>query len=340
MTDVHGAAVVGLGIGTEHVRAMRRQPERFLTRAVCDPDDARSSAVAQRIGADVQSFDEIPARDDIEIIALATPPHLHREQLEQILRAGKLCVCEKPLVGTVAEVDELAAIEADSAGSIVPVFNYRYGHGLQKLALLHEPGLTGQLYSASMTLAWRRRADYYSVPWRGTRATELGGILLSHAIHGLDAFLHLLGSPERVYASVRTLVNDIETEDTAAAVMEMPDGGLITINATLGSAVEMSQHRFAFSNLTAESGLEPYTFTDEPWVFAGDTPEASAAIESALDRFEPRRDGWTGQYERLADALDAGATPPTTLADARRAIGLVEAMYRSSETGRPVEVTT
>jgi predicted dehydrogenase len=165
MTDVHGAAVVGLGIGTEHVRAMRRQPERFLTRAVCDPDDARSSAVAQRIGVDVQSFDEILARDDIEIIALATPPHLHREQLEQILRAGKLCVCEKPLVGTVAEVDELAAIEADSAGSIVPVFNYRYGHGLQKLALLHEQGLTGQLYSASMTLAWRRRAAYYSVPW-------------------------------------------------------------------------------------------------------------------------------------------------------------------------------
>jgi predicted dehydrogenase len=340
VTNVHGAAVVGLGIGTEHVRAMRRQPERFQIRAVCDPDATRSTAVAERIGAEVQDLDEILVRDDIELVALATPPHLHREQIEQVLRAGKHCVCEKPVVGTVAEVDELKAVEADSSGAVMPVFNYRYGHGFQKLALLHEAGLTGRLYAASMSLAWRRRADYYAVPWRGSKETELGGILLSHAIHGLDAFLHLLGPPERVYASVRTLVNDIETEDTAAAVMEMPDGGLITINATLGSALEMSQHRFAFAGLTAESGLEPYTFTDDPWVFHGDTPETSAAIESTLATFQPRRDGWTGQYERFADALDAGAPPPVTLDDARRAIGLVEAMYRSSETGRPVEVTT
>lgn len=340
MTTVHGAAVIGLGIGTEHVRAMRRQPDRFEIRAVCDPDEVRSSAVAERIGCDVQGMEEILARDDVEVVALATPPHLHREQIERVLRAGKHCVCEKPLVGTVAEVDDLAAIESESSGSVVPVFNYRFGHGLQKLALLHEEGVTGRLYAASMTLAWRRRADYYAVPWRGSRATELGGILLSHAIHGLDAFLHLLGPPERVYASVRTLVNDIETEDTAAAVLEMPDGGLITINATLGAAQEMSQHRFAFSGLTAESGLDPYTFTDEPWVFTGDTPEIDATIGSTLARFTPRRDGWTGQYERLADSLDSGGPPPVTLDDARRVIGLVEAMYRSSETGRPVEVTT
>lgn len=321
-----GAAVVGLGIGTEHVRAMRRLPERFQVRAVCDPDDVRSGAVAERIGADVQALDDIVRRDDIDVVALCTPPHLHRQQIEQVLAAGKHCVCEKPLVGSMRDLHEIAAIERESTGVLMPVFNYRYGHGLQKLKLLVDRGMTGRLYNASMVLAWRRRADYYAVPWRGRKDTELGGILLSHAVHGIDAFLYLFGPPAGVVARTATLVNDIETEDTAAAILEMPDGGLITISATLGSTDEMSQHRFAFERLSVASGLEPYTFTDDPWTFTPDG-DAAAEIEEALASYVPRRDGWTGQYERFADALDAGAPPPVTIDDARAVISLVMEMY-------------
>ena len=315
--------MVGLGIGTEHVRAMRRLPERFQVRAVCDPDDTRSTAVAERIGADVQSLDEILRRDDIDVVALCTPPFLHREQIEQALTAGKHCVCEKPLVGSMAHLDEIAAIEAASPGHLMPVFNYRYGHGLQKLKLLVDRGLTGRLYSASMVLAWRRTAAYYAVPWRGKKATELGGILLSHAVHGIDTFLYLFGSPADVVARTATLVNDIETEDTAAAILTYADGSLITISATLGSFEEMSQHRFAFERLSAASGLEPYTFTDDPWSFTTDDD----AVTEALASYVPQRDGWTGQYERFADALDAGVPPPVTIDDARAVIGLVLEMY-------------
>jgi predicted dehydrogenase len=315
-----------LGIGTEHVRAMRRLPDRFQIRTVCDPDDARSGAVAERIGADVQSLEDILRRDDVDVVALCTPPHLHRQQIEQVLAAGKHCVCEKPLVGTMAHLDELAAIERESGAHLMPVFNYRYGHGLQKLKLLVDRGLTGRLYTASMVLAWRRTAAYYSVPWRGKKDTELGGILLSHAVHGIDAFLYLLGSPTDVVARTATLVNDIETEDCAGAILGYPDGSMVTINATLGSFEEMSQHRFAFEHVSAASGLEPYTFTDDPWTFVHESP----AIDEALASYEPQRDGWTGQYERFADALDAGAPPPVTIDDARAVIGLVLEMYAQS----------
>jgi predicted dehydrogenase len=305
---------------------MRRLPDHFQIKAVCDPDDARSGAVAERIGADVQSLEHILRRDDVEVVALCTPPHLHRAQIEEVLAAGKHCVCEKPLVGSMQHLDDLAGIERESSGVLMPVFNYRYGHGLQKLKLLVDRGVTGRLYNASMVLAWRRRADYYAVPWRGRKDTELGGILLSHAVHGIDAFLYLFGSPAAVVARTATLVNDIETEDTAAAILEMSDGAIITISATLGSTDEMSQHRFAFERLSVASGLEPYTFTDEPWTFTPDG-DAVAEIEDVLASYVPRRDGWTGQYERFADALDAGAPPPVTIDDARAVISLVLEMY-------------
>ena len=59
-----------------------------------------------------------------------------------------------------------------------------------------------------------------------------------------------------------------------------------------------------------------------------------AGIEPAT---EPRPEGWWGQFERYADALDAGAVPPVTLADARASIELITALYDSARRG--VDVT-
>ena len=56
---IRGVGVVGLGIGTAHVRALRRLRDRFAVVAVCDPDESRSRPVAEHIGADVVPFDEL-----------------------------------------------------------------------------------------------------------------------------------------------------------------------------------------------------------------------------------------------------------------------------------------
>ncbi len=129
-----GAAVVGLGIGTAHVRALRRLRDRFHLVAVCDPDPARSQPVAERTGAAVLSFDALLERDDIDVVHVCTPPSLHLAQCVAALAAGKHVVCEKPLVASLADVDALAAAEAGAAGRLMPVFQYRFGNGLQQVA--------------------------------------------------------------------------------------------------------------------------------------------------------------------------------------------------------------
>jgi predicted dehydrogenase len=334
--EPRGVGIVGLGIGLAHVHALRRLRDDFRIVAVCDVDNTKAADVAGRIGADVASFESMLERYDVDVVAVCTPPHLHRAQAEQALAAGKHCVCEKPLAGSLADVDALAATAERAHCRLMPIFNYRYGQGYQRLKLLVDRGIAGRLYAAHMDLAWRRRADYYVVPWRGAWATELGGVLVSHAVHGIDAFVSILGSPRNVTARTTTLVNPVETDDTAVAILEYPDGGLVTINATLGSAREFSRHRFSFANLSAESGTDPYNFTDEEWTFTGDSPEATAAIDGALAGFEPGAGGWIGQYEGFARALDAGVPPPVTIADARATLEVVTALYVSSREGRTV----
>jgi predicted dehydrogenase len=106
------------------------------------------------------------------------------------------------------------------------------------------------------------------VPWRGRKATELGGAMLGHAIHAHDLLTFTLGQVRRVFAKVATRVNPIETEDCAAICLEMESGALVTSSVTLGAAEELSKLRFCFAELTAESpGVPPYRPAEGDWRF-------------------------------------------------------------------------
>jgi predicted dehydrogenase len=312
-------AVVGAGIGAAHVKGYLAVPDRFEVVAVCDIDADRARKVADEhhVPRVVTSLTTLCSMEELDIIDVCTPPHLHFEQVQQVLEASKHAICEKPLVGSLREVDELVRIERASGRRIMPIFQYRFGHGLQKLKLLIASGVAGPAYLATVETAWRRRAAYYEMPWRGKWATELGGALLGHAIHAHDMLNYVLGPARRVTAYVATRVNTIEVEDCAAIALEMSDGSV----ASLGG-------------LVAESNTRPYTNSGDPWTFVGDSPELDDRIAATLAKFEPLPEHYAGQFYRFYDALRDGHDPPVTLADARVALELITAMYYSAETGQ------
>ena len=341
-TEVDGdgrirVGIVGLGIGRMHLLAFHELRARYRVVAVCDVDAERATEVAGWLtGVRAETDPEaIWAADDIDVVAICTPPAQHRVQVEAALRSGKDVICEKPLVASVHEVDELAAISEETGNHVMPIFQYRFGNGLQRLKALVDQGLAGRPFVTNIDLAWTRGADYYDAPWRGRWATELGGVVTTHAVHLLDMAVHVLGPPMAVFARVATLVNDVETEDSAVATLRWADGSLATLSATLGSTVELSRHRFTFANLTAESGTDAYTNSFDPWTF---TPAAGHEdeITAALARFEPGTEDYIGQFDRYADARAVGTALPVTLADARTMLELVTAIYVSSRTGKEV----
>ncbi|MFN8499627.1 MAG: Gfo/Idh/MocA family oxidoreductase [Anaerolineae bacterium] len=338
-TDKLRAAVVGLGIGMSHVSAFLTVPDQYDLVAVCDIDAAKGQQVADGLKIDyVASLDALCARDDVDVIDICTPPYLHRRQIEEVLAAGKHAICEKPLVSSLAEVDELKAIQAQSAHYIMPIFQYRFGHGLQKLKFLVERGLAGTAYTTTVDTAWRRGADYYAIPWRGKWQTELGGALMTHAIHAHDMVTYILGPIANVFARTATRVNLIEVEDCASVSLQMADGSLAAMSVTLGSAVEITRHRFCFSNLTAESNTEPYRNSHDPWTFTGYTPQATAEIAAALAEFVPLPEHYAGQFYRFYQTVTTGAPLPVTLDDSRASIELLTAMYYSSRTGEAISL--
>jgi predicted dehydrogenase len=327
-------AVAGLGIGQQHIRHWRELQEQFELAAICDSDPNRlARAIDKYQVPGFASFDEI-LNADVDIVDICTPPFLHAEMAQTAMRSGRHVVCEKPLVNSLAEADELIALEEESGCILMPISQYRFAAGIQRLKHLVELNLTGAPYAASVETHWHRDGEYYAAPWRGRWATERGGVLLGHALHIHDLLCFILGEVETAYAEVATRVNPIETEDCAAASLKMRCGALVSSSSTLGSGQEISRMRFCFENFSVESCLSPYDPGQEPWHYAFTDTRVESRVRAALEAFEPPASGYTSQFEGLYAALLNGASPPVTTQDARRGLELVTALYSSSQSGQ------
>ena len=273
---------------------------------------------------------------DVDIIDICTPPTLHVAQALAALAAGKHVICEKPIAGSLAEVDQLIAAEQAAPGRLMPIFQYRFGNGVQRAKRIVDLGLAGKPYLATVETAWKRAAAYYATPWRGRLDTELGGVLLTQAIHSHDLMTWLMGPVASVFAATATRVNPIEVEDCAVASLVLQNGALASLAATLGSHREISRLRFCFEHVTFESSQAPYSPGDDPWEIIPASDAAAARISEGLRdwTFVPSR--FNGLMARYHAALEAGTELPITLADARQSLELVTALMHS---GRPARAS-
>ena len=332
--------IVGAGIGAEHFQAYLALTDRFEVRYMCDLDDARAAqAVSGRKAVTItRNLDQILADPEIDLVDICLPPHLHLSACSAALQAGKDVICEKPLVASLAEADQLADMMQQTGRKVFPVFQYRYGAGAAKLQKLMAAGLAGTPLVGSLETHWHRDEAYYAVDWRGSWAGERGGAILGHAIHIHDWLSSAFGEIDSVFAYLATRVNEIEVEDCASLSIRMRSGALITSSVTLGAATDTSRLRFCFSGLTAESGLEPYKLADSDWQFIARAPQRQAEIESVLADLTPPLSGFQGLFAAIYDHLVSGQGDIVSFADGRRSIEFVTAVYRSAREGKQIHL--
>lgn len=340
MTRKLRVGLIGAGIAQRHLAGYNWNKDLFEVPVLCSLDEDRGrQAVAEfGVGEYTSDVETLFARDDLDVIDICTPPDSHFALSKRAIEAGKHVICEKPLFGSIADVDAMSEIVGKTDRKFMPIFQYRYGTGLQKLKRLIELGLAGRPFLTTVETHWWRGPAYYEVPWRGKWASELGGGLLGHAIHAHDMLNYVHGACAEIFAHGATLVNKIEVEDTMTLSVKMANGSLAALSMTLGSRKEISRLRFCFSDMVAESILEPYTMGRDPWTFIAGTPEHQARIDAALAEHQVTEDGYTRQFELFHQAVMTGGEPPVTLEDARNSLALVTAAYHSQRTGQPSQL--
>ncbi|WIY53112.1 Gfo/Idh/MocA family oxidoreductase [Devosia sp. YIM 151766] len=341
MSRVLNVAVVGCGIGRSHiVEGYLPNADKFRVLALCDLNAERLDAIGEEFGVErrLTNFTDLLAMDDIDIIDVCTPPGVHLSMVTEALTAGKHVVCEKPLVGSLKDVDAIMALEQRTKGLLMPVFQYRFGDGIEQAKTIIDAGIAGKAYCGTVETMWRREAPYYAVPWRGKWQTELGGVLMGHAIHPHDIFTYLMGDIARIFGRVATRVNPIEVEDVISASLEMRSGALASFTATLGSVDEITRIRLQFENVTFESDHAPYNPGGKLWKILPRNDEVKARIDQLLANWQHVPSRFQTQMARFHDAISGKGKLPVTSADSRRALELVTAFYHSSATHSEVEL--
>lgn len=336
-----GVAIIGAGIGAQHLSGYRALPKRFVVKAICDLDLERARSVA---GDDTSirlttDLDEVLADGSIQLIDVCLPPHLHFPVTLKAHAAGKDVVCEKPLVRSLEEANALIDSVKTTGRGVFPVFQYRFGQAMRQLRALIDAGLAGKAFVASSEVHWNRGASYYDIPWRGTWKGECGGAILGHAIHAHDLLCHVLGPVDEVFAMADTRVNTIETEDCAALSFRMKSGALATSSVTLGAAEDTSRLRFCFEGFTAESGTLPYRPAEDTWRFIARAPTTQDQIDAVLATVADGENGFAGFVEAIADAMEGRGGKEVTVHDGLQSIELVTAIYRSVREGKPVRLS-
>ncbi len=337
-------AIIGAGIGSQHLDGYLQLPAHYRVAVICDLAEDKAAALAARAPDAVAMTDlsAVLADPSIDIIDICLPPHLHGPVALQAFAAGKHVICEKPLAGSVIEADAMAGAALAAGRLLAPIFQYRYGRGLRQLAAMVDGGIAGKPMVATIETHWNRDAAYYAVPWRGKWASERGGAVLGHAIHAHDLVTRFLGPATQVMAMADTRVNAIEVEDCAAVSMRMASGALVTSSITLGAANDTSRFRFVFENLTAESGRKPYAPGEDAWTFTARAPLAQATLDAALAEAETAiagaPSGYAGQFLAVAEHLAERPADLVTAQDGVRSLEFVAAIYLSSREARAVDL--
>lgn len=186
--QIGGAAVVGTGfIGPAHVEALRRAGVHVVGIAGSSPGRAQESARALGVETAYPSFEAVLADPRVQVVHLATPNHLHYEQAQAALRAGKHVICEKPLALNSEQSAALVRLAAETRRVGVVHFNLRYYPLVHQAREMVRAGELGEIFlvHGSYLQDWL----LYPTDWNWRLETEQGGALRAVAdigSHWLD----------------------------------------------------------------------------------------------------------------------------------------------------------
>ncbi|MBQ3140552.1 MAG: Gfo/Idh/MocA family oxidoreductase, partial [Clostridia bacterium] len=226
--------IIGCGtIAHDHAKALQHVANARLVGG-CDSNPENAKKFCELYGCRVfASAQELVDSPDIDAVYVCTPSGLHRQFTVMAAQAKKHVLTEKPIATTLEDADAMIDACAKNGVTLGVVSQLRFYPDVQATKKAIEQGKLGVITVGDAVMKYHREPSYFTEsPWRGTWALNGGGIMVNQAIHGIDLLLYLVGKVRSVTAHCKTLVHDVEVEDTACALVEFENGAVGSITAT------------------------------------------------------------------------------------------------------------
>ncbi|WP_234989172.1 Gfo/Idh/MocA family protein [Demequina sp. NBRC 110052] len=374
-------AMIGNGfMGAAHSQGWRTAPRFFdlpvpVEMAVMvgrDPD--KNAALAEKWGwAEAsQDFDAVLARDDIDVVDIVTPGHLHHDMAIAALAAGKHVLCEKPLANTVdeaREMSEAAAAAAQRGVSAMVGFTYRRVPAATFARDLVARGAVGEIRQVRAQYLQDWLADPEApLTWRLDKSKAGSGALGDIGAHAVDLAQFITGlSLDAVSGVMETFVTErpvlaagqglsgtagsgrgaVTVDDFAAFYGRFDSGALGTFEATRLATgrknalrIEVAGDKGAILfDLEDMNALQYYDATAPSDQRGFTRMYVTEAEHPYLEAWWPPghmlgyEHGFSHQVKDLVEALAAGEQPTPSFADGYQVQRVLDAVERSAGDG-------
>jgi len=358
-------AFVGCGGVAAHYLNVYRALDWVQVVACIDVQPAVAASAAQFLSQGNESVPSLVTTDyaaaltdDVDVVVINTPNHLHHQQAILALEAGKHVLLQKPVAPTVAEAEEIAHAAARAKGTsglYMSYFDQPLMHDLKEMIAAGWFGKVGHFYARLMHrggLIRSQQALGGQRTWRESTAQTGGGCFIQLAVH----YVHLMEwmNDDRIVRATAITKNQhcpgLEGEDIASAILEFQSGALATldmgwsvygeqfsVHGTEGSAeylnnrlllLESKEHSFHGRVVNYSAGA-----VDLPWGQNG-AEAASEIVPPAMG--DP--DNPLNQHRVFMEAVRDGARPFVSIASGVNDLRVVAAVYKSARSGCAVAI--
>lgn len=327
-----------------HLPALEAQPDVEVV-AVCDIDTKRCALVADnhKIPEVFAGYEELLSDPNIDAVDICTPNYAHEKPAVAALEAGKHVLVEKPIARNATEAQEMVDAAKRSGKKFMVAQCCRWLPDSLVLKRFIDGGAMGEMYYARAQ-AIRRRG----IPGWGVfidKEKQGGGPLIDIGVHILDTTLWLLGHPKPVAASGATYTKfgnregifgawgswdykNFTVEDFAAGFVRFENGATLTIESSFAANIEKDKMSLAI--LGAEGGCQ----TDPLKIFR----EEHGTLVDVTPTCVPESKMYHGEIRAFLDSIINDTEPPVTGDQALMLMKILDAIYKSSETGREVKI--
>lgn len=334
-----GIGIIGAGfMGQTYARTVTTQVADARLAAVAV--GSRAPGLAREYGIALEhSLDALLARDDVDLVCIATPHALHGAQALAAAAAGKHLLIDKPMACTVGECDAiLAACEARKLRCDI-TYTQRERVCNTGMKQIIDSGALGRVL----------RIHNMQVVPDGMKSTptwqlhkENVGILIGHGIHNIDQIRWLTGREVvKVFAKVRAFDPAYEVDSTADLILTLDDGIVCTIFCSFEAPAPGIPRTGGATQVVLERGLIDADWYGELRVSENGGDWEVRATQEKID--------WQGQgfldpvrlktyaqtLQKHVDGIHNG-DPNGTGWDGRQAVAIAQAAYESSRTGTEV----
>lgn len=339
--------ILGLGEGRSTMSAAI-QSEKYCLRAICDRNEALCKQRAEEFDFHkyTTEYDDMLNDDEIDVIGVYTPDHLHAEHVKQALLHGKHVVCAKPFLDDLSQAKELLRISRESGKKVLVGQSSRFFEPMKRQRRDYEEGLIGELITVESFYNADQRW-FLAKPWSLQKEFKwlYGG--LSHPV---DFIRWYMPDIDEVMGygmlSVNGLNGGLKNADTMHFIFKTKSGKVARVSGAYTGPIQPVGRESEMSCiLRGTEGCSQGDYMDLRYAVRTKTGEEQIINWEDKLKYYFRFEGKShhaGEYqnylEYFADAINEGHPAYPDLKEGIGTVAVLLAMDRSLLTGRPVKV--